>query len=66
MYTISYDLLKYCESISMKQCRHPEPTFFLYLDKLRVTEELLTVTNKMALRQILTLVLPDLHSIIVP
>jgi hypothetical protein len=50
MYTIFCDLLKYYESVSRKQCGHPQPTFLLRPDKLCATGESLTVTNKMALR----------------
>jgi hypothetical protein len=50
MYTIFCDSLKYCESVSLKQCGHPQPTFLLYLDKLHAAGESLTITNKMTLR----------------
>jgi hypothetical protein len=50
MYTVFPDLVKYCESVSHKQCGHPQCTFLLCLNKLRATGESLTVTNKMALR----------------
>jgi hypothetical protein len=50
MFHIHYfcDLLKYLESISLKQCGHLQPTSLLYPDKLRAAGESLTVTNKMA------------------
>jgi hypothetical protein len=44
------DSLKYCESVSLKQCGHSQPTFLLYPNKLCATGESLTVTNKLALR----------------
>jgi hypothetical protein len=34
MYTIFHDSLKYCEFVSLKQCRHLQPTFLLCPDKL--------------------------------
>jgi hypothetical protein len=50
MYTIFCDSLKYYESVSLKQCGHPQPTFLLCPDKLCAAGESLIVTNKMTLR----------------
>jgi hypothetical protein len=43
MYTIFRDLLKYYESVSLKECGHPQPTFFLCPNKLHVIGESLTL-----------------------
>jgi hypothetical protein len=67
MYTIFHGMLKYYESVSLKQCGHPQHTFLLCPDKLRAFGESLTVRNKMAETKVLMLVLiPDLHSVNVP
>jgi hypothetical protein len=49
MYSVFCDLLKYCESISLKQCEHLQRTFLLYPDKLCAAGESVIVTNKIAL-----------------
>jgi hypothetical protein len=36
------DSLKYCESVSLKQCGHPQPTFMLCPNKLRAAGESLS------------------------
>jgi hypothetical protein len=67
MHIIFCDSLKYCESVSLKQCGHPQPTFLLCPDKLRAAEESLIVTKNGFETKVLTLVLiPDLHSVVAP
>jgi hypothetical protein len=67
MYTIFSDSLKYCESISLKQCRHPQTTFLLSPDKLRAARESLIVKqNGFQLKVLMLVLIPDLHSVVVP
>jgi hypothetical protein len=49
MYTVFHDSLKYSQSLSLKQCGHPQPTFLLCPNKLCAAGKSLTVTNKMTL-----------------